>query len=172
MRAPEKQRADRVERRSRLRSLLGDTRGAVMSEAIIMLPALILIWGIIIYIHFGFRDAQRNQATLRDDAWTHAYGGCNSSAPAPTQLDDGGQFDGESAGGMSGLSGVLEWVTTSLFLVDEFGASREVTVERPNSLGGGTHTLSWGYLILCNEDQRGDDETPWYESLLDFFSGA
>jgi hypothetical protein len=155
------------------RELLTGKKGAVMGEAVIMLPALILIWSIILYIHFGFRDAQRNQVTLRDEAWVHAYGGCNSTANDPTVIDDGGQFDGESAGGgMGDLAGVLRLLTTTLFMIDEFGANREVSVTRPNQLGGGTRTMSWGMLMLCNEDQRGDDETPWYEAVLDFFGGV
>jgi len=174
MRSP--QHAVRVEGAGRskrgLRELIGGQKGAVMGEAVIMLPALILIWSIILYIHFGFRDAQRNQVTLRDDAWTHAYGGCNSTVASPTVLDDGGQFDGESSGGISGIGEAMRWFTTTLFMLDEFGASREVTVSRPNQLGGGERTMSWGMLMLCNEDQRGDDETPWYEAVLDFFGGV
>ena len=148
--------------------LLGDTRGAAMGEAVIMLPALILIWSITLYIHFGFRDAQRNQVTLRSDAWTHGFGGCNSSPAAPTQIDDGGQFDGESSGGISGLGDALRFLAGTLFMIDEFGASREVTISRPESLGGGERTMSWGMLMLCNEDQPGDDFVPWEDMLFSF----
>lgn len=135
-----------------LAALLSDRRGAAMGEAVIMLPVLILVWSCILYVHFGFRDAQRNQVTLREAAWTHGFGGCHSSPAAPTVIDDGGQFDGESAGGIGGLAEALQWLTTSLFMIDEFGASREVTIARPQQLGGGDRTMSWGMLMLCNED--------------------
>ena len=107
-RRPE-QRVEGIEgaRKRGLRELVRGTRGAVMGEAVIMLPVLILIWSIILYIHFGFRDAQRNQVTLREQAWTHAYGGCNSDATdGSTNIDDGGQFDGESDSGAGGLASV------------------------------------------------------------------
>jgi hypothetical protein len=165
--------APRVEGRrpSRWRALLRDEKGAVMAEAIIMLPALILIWGIILYIHFAFRDAQRNLATLRDDAWTHAFTGCTTSPAAPTEIAEGGEFDGDSrSGGIDGLGDALRWVSTSLFMIDEFGARREATVARPESLGGGTRSLRWEMLILCNEQEAGDPSL--LESIFDFFSGA
>jgi hypothetical protein len=157
-------------RRRRWR-LLHDEQGAAMTEAVILLPALILIWGIIIYIHFGFRDQQRNIATIRSDAWSHAFGGCNTTATSPTQFVDAGDFDGESSGGISGLSDALRFITSTLFMIEEFGARRQVSIARPSSLGGGSKNLDWGLLMLCNEDQRGDDEVPWYEMLfdLDFF---
>lgn len=168
MRTPENT-TERVEgaRRRGWRDLVRGQRGAVMGEAVIMLPVLILIWSIILYIHFGFRDAQRNQVTLRESAWTHAYGGCNSTpSDRSTTIDSGAQFDGESAGGISGLASVLTYVSSNLFRIEEFGARREVSVSRPNQLGGGTHTMSWGFLCLCNEDQSGDDGLP---DLLSYF---
>lgn len=170
MRKPELS-IDRVEGAPRrgLRELVRGKRGAVMGEAVIMLPVLILIWSIILYIHFGFRDAQRNQVTLRDEGWVHAYGGCNSDASdSATVIDDGGQFDGQGDGGVMGdIAGVIRLIASTVFRIDEFGASREVSISRPNQLGGGTRTMNWGFLCLCNEDQRGDDETPWYEMLFD-----
>lgn len=160
MRAPE--RAQQVERpRGPLRRLLGDQKGAAMAEAVIMLPAMILIWGIILYIHFGFRDAQRNMATLRDDAWTHAFGGCTTSHGAPTEIAPNGAFDGESRGGISGLGDALRWVSSNLFFIDEFGARRRLDIARPRSLGGGTKTLEWELLMLCNEQQRDDSDPLW-----------
>lgn len=167
------ERSERLEgARRRRRSLLRDTGGAAMTEAVIMLPVLIVIWGIVLYIHFGFRDAQRNMATLRDHAWSHAYTGCNTTAPSPTILEEGMEFDGETSGGISGLGSALRWVANNLFFIDEFGGRRDVSIARPESLGGGSRTLRWELLLVCNEDQRGDDETPWYEALFDFFSGA
>ena len=157
----------RVERAgSRLRRLLGDEQGAAMAEAVIMLPAIILIWGIILYIHFGFRDAQRNMATLRDHAWSHAFAACQTSVSAPTEIADGGSFDGESRGGISGLSTALRFVTSTLFQIDEFGARRARDIERPQSLGGGTRRLEWEMLMLCNEPQR-DDQDPIWEIWAD-----
>lgn len=152
--------------KARLRALLGDQQGAAMAEAVIMLPALILIWGIILYIHFGFRDAQRNMATLRDHAWSHAVGNCHTTPTAPTEFADEGQFDGESRGGISGLSDALRFVTSTLFQIDEFGARRQRDIERPRSLGGGTRTLEWELLMLCNEQQR-DDQDPMWEIWAD-----
>lgn len=149
-----------------LRRLLRDTEGAAMAEAVIMLPALILIWGIILYIHFGFRDAQRNMATLRDETWTHALAACSTSPTDPTEFADNGDFDGESRGGISGLSGALRFLTTNLFFIDEFGSRRARDIERPESLGGGTRRLEWELLMLCNEEQR-DDEDPLWEIWAD-----
>ena len=126
-----------------------------------MLPVLILIWGIILYIHFGFRDAQRNMATVRDHAWTHAYGNCTTSPTAPTEFADNGEFDGESRGGISGLGDALRFLSTTLFMIDEFGARRSTEIARPESLGGGTRTLEWELLMLCNEQQREDEDPLW-----------
>lgn len=164
---PAPERAHQVERpRGRLRRLLGDQKGAAMAEAVIMLPAMILIWGIVLYLHFGFRDAQRNMATVRDHAWSHALGNCHTTPPAPTEFADEGQFDGESRGGISGLSDALRFVTSTLFQIDEFGARRSREIERPRSLGGGTRTLEWELLMLCNEQQR-DDQDPFWEIWAD-----
>jgi hypothetical protein len=143
-----------------------------MAEATIMLPVLILIWAIILYVHFAHRDQFRNLATLRNDAWSHAFGGCNSSPTDPTQFFEGDQFDGDGANNLGGAAEFMRVITSTLFMIDEFGAGRQVTVGRPRQLGGGTRDLRWDMLMLCNEDQRGDDQTPWYEMLFDFFSGA
>ncbi|MDQ3031906.1 MAG: hypothetical protein M3Y87_05765 [Myxococcota bacterium] len=141
--------------------LLRDQRGAVMAEAVIMLPVLILIWGIIMYIHLSFRDAQRNMATLRSDAWTHAFASCTSTAAAPTELTDAGIFDGESRSDISGLASALRFMSTSLFMIDEMGARRTSEIQRPETLGGGTRILQWELLMLCNERQREDADPLW-----------
>lgn len=152
-------------RRPRWR-LLHDQRGAVMTEAVIMLPVLILIWGIILYLHLAFRDAQRNMSTLRSDAWSHAYASCTSTPAAPTELADGGDFDGEDSADMGGLASALRFVSSTLFMIDEFGARRTSEIDRPQTLGGGTRTLEWELLMLCNEQQR-DDEDPLWEIWAD-----
>ncbi|AKF09449.1 TadE/TadG family type IV pilus assembly protein [Sandaracinus amylolyticus] len=159
-------RVEGSKRASFARRLLGDQQGAAMAEAVIILPAIILIWGIILYIHFGFRDAQRNMATLRDHAWSHAFSACKTSVSSPTEIAEGGTFDGESSGGISGLSTALRFVTSTLFQIDEFGARRAREIARPQSLGGGTRRLEWEMLILCNEEQR-DDQDPLWEIWAD-----
>jgi hypothetical protein len=163
--------AKQVEGASRgWRALFGDEQGAVMAEATIMLPVLILIWGIILYIHFGFRDAHRNLATIRDHAWVHAFSGCNSSLPAPSEITAGGSFDGEarSGGRISGLASALRSLATTLFRIEEFSARRQTTFGRPQSLGGGAHAVVWQLRSLCNEDQPGNDDIPFWAELVSF----
>jgi len=156
--------------RRRWRELLAEDEGAVMAEAVIMMPVLILIWAIILYIHFSFRDAQRNMATMRNDAWVHGFGGCNSTPTSGTNITDASGYDGDGGGSLAGVMTMIQDILSAVFQIDEFGADREVSVTRPNQLGGGTHELRWDIRMLCNEDQRGDDDTPWYEKLFDFFS--
>jgi hypothetical protein len=161
--------AKQVERASRgWRAIFSDEGGAVMAEAAIMLPVLIAIWGLILYIHFGFRDAERNLVTLRDHTWVHAFSGCNSSLPAPSRVVEGGSFDGESSGGIGGLASALRSLATTLFQIEEFGTQRDTTFARPRSIGGGTRTVSWQMRALCNEDQPGDDDIPFIFELMSF----
>ncbi len=148
--------------RGRVRGLIEDRHGAVMTEAVLMLPVMILIWGIILYIHTGFREAQGNIAAVRSEAWVHGFGACNSSATSPAEFADVGAFDGESSsGGGMDLGSALRFVSSTLFMLDEFKASRTRDVTRPTSLGGDTHTLRWELMMLCNEPTRPDQDPLW-----------
>lgn len=152
--------------RRALSKLLRDEHGAVMAEAVIMLPAFIVIWASILYIHFAFRDAQRNVATVRDHTWSHALSSCTTSAPAPTELATDGMFDGEGSGGIIGLEQALKYLPSRQFFIDEFGSRRVFDIHRPTLLGGGSRAVDWKMLMLCNERQR-DDRDPLWEIWAD-----
>ncbi len=137
-----------------------------MAEAVIMLPVFILIWAILLYIHFAFRDAQRNIATVRDHTWAHALNSCSTTAPAPTELETNETFDGASSGDIGGLEAAVKYLPSQQFFIDEFSARRSLQISRPTALGGGSRTLEWKLLMLCNERQR-DDEDPLWEVWAD-----
>jgi hypothetical protein len=141
--------------------LAGDDKGAVMAEAAIMLPVFILIWASILYIHFAFRDAQRNIATLRDHTWSYALNSCTTTAPAPTELSTDGTLDGSSTGSVGGLEQALKYLPSAQFFIDEFSSRRSLQISRPTMLGGGSRTLEWKLMMLCNERQRDDDDPLW-----------
>ena len=55
-----------------LRALLRDERGSVMTEAVVMLPFFVLVWGCIIYVSQLYEKGIETQAVARECAWRHA----------------------------------------------------------------------------------------------------
>jgi hypothetical protein len=69
------------------------------------------------------------------------------------------------------VSAILMFLVGEGFRIEQFNALREIAVNRPNALGGGVNEVNWQLRMLCNEDQPGDDDVPWYQMLgeLNFF---
>ena len=155
----------RVARLPLLRRLAGHDEGAVLAEAVIMLPVLILLWAIIIYLHMAFRGGMMNLAQARDHAWSHAVSACEWSAPSPTEISPSDTVDGEDS-----MSSPLSFILMSGFIpgfqIDEKYTQRRDSLERPRHIGGGTKTYEWHLYLLCNEPQRDPGDTPFWEAWL------
>ncbi len=146
------------------RALLRDERGSVMTEAVIMLPFFILVWGCIIYVSQLYEKGIETQAVARECAWRHAKDNCEgetrcsiasaldvSSDYGPT--DDGSISDAEGSGGPGFLG---DGFLTNILFGSDITATAQDTTPKPEVIGGGDAQLTGKMGLACNEKPRGD----------------
>lgn len=151
-------------RRRSLRDLLRDERGSVMTEAVVMLPFFILVWGCIIYVSQLYEKGIETQATARECAWRHAKDNCerDSRCAIAGGLDlshDYGEGDGsaiESAEGSGGLGFLGDGFLTNILFGADITATAESTTRKPELIGGGDAQIVGKMGLACNEKPRGN----------------
>lgn len=143
---------------SRRLGLLADEQGTAMTETAIMLPALILIWGGILYAFTLANSIITMNAQLRRDAWTYAYSGCEGDQPSESDFSES-SFDG--GGDIPDLP-ILSTLMNLAF--DENYSNRQGSTTAPTVIGGATNEFSTQQLWMCNEDRSG-----W--SIIDLAGG-
>lgn len=140
---------------------LGD-QGAATTEAVIMLPFFILIWGGLLWIVQAYNAKIRAGILARDCGWTYAQSGCDEVPPqcSETPVDIGAADGGDSSTrseltsaldstGIPILGGLISGIFGNLQL-----ATRYYDVSRPRVVGGGQFRATGQFAILCNERPR------------------
>jgi hypothetical protein len=150
-------------RRRSWRELLRDEGGSVITEATIMLPFFILVWGCIMYVSQLYEKGIETQAVARECAWRHAKDNCEGETRCSIEegLDvtrDYGSGDGSAIDGAEGSSGVgflgSGFLTDILFGKD-ITATAEDTTPKPELIGGGDAQIRGRMGLACNEKPRG-----------------
>lgn len=151
-------------RRRSWRELLRDQRGSVVTEATIMLPFFILLWGCIMYVSQLYEKGIETQAVARECAWRHAKDNCEGDTRCSITdgLDlsrdygsgDASAIDGaESTGGLGFLGD--GFLTNILFGKDATATAQDST-PKPELIGGGDASVEGKMGLACNEKPRGD----------------
>lgn len=154
--------------------LIRDTRGAVMAEAIIMLPFFVIVFAALYYLHGAYSEKLDRSVAARGCAWTHASAGCQDDLPpictaAGADVDDKGgvfdQFGGVAEwgdgndrvtgflpeGAASGIAEMSGLTNALLGIGDGISVQTRGEVDRPSLFGGGRARVGSRYSVLCNE---------------------
>ena len=131
---------------SRRFRLLSDEKGTAMTETAIMLPALILIWGGILYAFTLAQQIVQMHVAVRRDAWTYAYSGCNDEPDGETAISEESYRDGAPDTDTGTPFGNI----MNLF-IDQFHANRNGEATAPSVIGGHTNAYHSDITWLCNE---------------------
>lgn len=167
---------------NKLQELLRDKRGAAMAEGVIVLPFFIIVLAAIIYFHRAYATKISMNTKARSCAWSYAVNGCQKPLPdgCPVSTVGGESKEVTDVFGMdfknnfgteesekvirdiekqkSALDSTLHGVNlvglTILGLSEGIKTSPSQAVQKPSILGGGTHTISGDYSVMCNERNR------------------
>jgi hypothetical protein len=148
---------------------LRDERGHATSEAVIMLPFFIMVWGCIIWASQSFENEIDLAAKTREHTWQHAMNDCRGATGADTQVTD--YSGGGISGGIESVFSLIDQVA-GLFAVmedwpgltfDEHQYVREDVVTAPNVAGGNNRETYYRTVLMCNEvhDTPDIEETAW-----------
>lgn len=157
-------RKTRVRGRS-FRELLRDQGGSVMTEAVIMLPFFIIVWGCVIYVQQLYTKGIQTQAVARECAWRHAKDNCEgdtrcSIEPGLDPSRDYGSGDSSAIdaaeGSSSGLGFLGDGFLTNILFGADITASATGSTRKPEVIGGGDANLTGRMGLACNEKPRGD----------------
>jgi hypothetical protein len=144
-------------------ALLRDQAGSVMTEAVIMLPFFILVWGCIIYVSQLYEKGIETQAVARECAWRHAKDNCEGEESARCSigpgLDVGRDYgEGDSSGidaAESELGFLGDGFLTNLLFGRDITATATDTTRKPEVIGGGDAEIEQKMGLACNEKPRG-----------------
>lgn len=153
-----------------------DIRGGVYAEAVIMLPALILLFAGLLYVQNAYVERQARLVAARSCAWRYANDGCEGDPPEGCSLagatdmgDQGGTRQGDSADDMGGVLSSPGSDPSALDRLTEFPVLGEVfqtvfgkavaiqsttEVARPEVLGGEKQAIAGDYYVMCNDRNK------------------
>ncbi len=144
-----------------------DERGGAFAEAVIVLPAFILVWTLIIFVRNGYENAANAGVQVRRAAWAHSQSGCEGD-PDVTQ-DEGTLWTGAVGSAASLLEAGSGWVdivhyqplvlTKAGMLLNPPGLntySVSDTVGRPAALGG---SARYGHEFALTCDEKPSDHS-------------
>ena len=138
--------------RRTFRELLRDVRGSATSEAVIMLPFFVIVWGCVIFVSHKYERAVEVQAISRQCAWRYAKDNCtgdtrcdlaegadmaDTSMAQANGYDAEGEISGASSSGGWGMIGTV----VDLLSGKEYTATYRGSVDKPEVIGGGSATL-------------------------------
>lgn len=168
-------------RKNTLRALLYDKRGAAMVEGVIVLPLFVIVLAAVIYFHRAYATKISLGVKARSCAWQYSVNGCTrKSLPEGCPVSEiGAPSDSGTAFGDNFMEAMTNKDKEMATEVDEgrskldtvLGGANEVSlmvlqlsegivakpsgsVQKPSILGGGTHSLSANYSVMCNERRR------------------
>ncbi|MEM9192247.1 MAG: hypothetical protein AAGF12_23945 [Myxococcota bacterium] len=148
-------------------SIIRDEQGAMFAEAVITLPAFILVWTLILFVRNGYENAANASRSVRQQSWTHSLSYCDGGVD--DDVDDSSRAIAPIAGTVLAASSILPEVSTLVryqplmltrFNKLRFGISgndyqKEGTISRPAVLGG---DAAYGHSLMslaCDEEPDG-----------------
>lgn len=150
-----------------LKRFHGDERGGAFAEAVIVLPAFILVWSLIIFVRNGYENAANAGVQVRRAAWAHSLSGCEGDAGVSTS--EGILWAGAVGSAKALLEGGAGWADIVLYqplVLTEAGMflnppglnaySTSDTVDRPAALGG---SARYGHQMALTCDEQPSDYT-------------
>ncbi len=157
-----------------MKRLLGDTRGAVMAEGVIVLPFFVILLASIIYFHRAYATKISVNSKARSCAWSYAIDGCRKSSLPDgcpigeiggsktlekvfdVGIEDGSNEDvlRETSAFGDALSGVNTVGLTLIGLDEGIVATPGQPVTIPSILGGGSRKIAGNYSVMCNEREK------------------
>jgi len=138
-------------------------------ESIIVLPALIIVFGLILFVNNGYTKAATAGTQTRGAGWTNTMASCaTDSVASPTQKEDLGSWGISSLGGIAslatGIAGIVSdqplvvspvtAFTIGSFKINRRNYKQSATVNRARSIGG---TARYGHRIALTCDENMDD---------------
>ena len=144
-----------------LRDLLRCTLGSASTEAVVMLPFFIIVWGCIIFVSNRYERAVDISQDARKCAWQHVMSACENDVECP--IADGANladadFPGAASGYLDDMGASLpfvDWMFEGLFGKD-ITAGADTSVTAPEVAGGGSRRVAGAMALTCNEKPRGD----------------
>lgn len=141
---------------SACRRLLRSSEGAIYIESVVMLPFLMLLFGLVLYVHRDFSARHDASSRARQCAWAYAARGCSGPLPEgcrETGRRSSGELDdGSSTSVLATLSAIPlvgGFVDAFFGRIQTVASHREVA--RPRVIGGGTLRVGATYTTICNE---------------------
>jgi len=163
--------AKRLSAKRRAKRLSGKRRakrlsGTAYMESLIVLPALILVFGLVMFVRQGYTKAGIAASQTRQHGWTHVMSSCTSSSvPTPTHMDAGSNWSFAAiaaiAGSLRSAATIIrnqpmavasgQALTIGSFYIERHEFSQSATFSRPGAIGG---TAKYGHRIAltCDED--------------------
>jgi len=140
--------------------------GTAYIEGIIVIPAMILVFSLILFVREGYTKAENAAEQTRRAGWSNVMASCTSdSVDAPTRMDDSTQWRFSELAGLlsvvSSASTIVRYqpsailsgpaVTIGTMHVDHRRFTQSATFGRPAAIGG---TARYGHKIslTCDED--------------------
>jgi len=163
---------ERTKRRGCWRALVRDTRGSAMTEGVIILPFLIIVFGCIYWVHARYMKRIQVGIEARACAWAYVNNACEGDPPAGCKIDPGATMtndDFTAELGESGTSaieelrnavGILGPVLDAVFGRD-ITTTVQAEVPRPQVIGGGSRKVIAQYALVCNEKRRDLLDVVW-----------
>ena len=136
--------------------LTSRSEGAVMVEAVIVMPVFILVFSGLVALHHGWQTGLRSRGQARQRAYaisvSKSCGGHNVSADL---LGMGSESDSVLAGIMDKALGLLDAVTGGTpFDFSHVRAEGKSTVSSvPRIFGGPSFTARSAEILICNEEK-------------------
>ncbi|MGB0680459.1 MAG: hypothetical protein ACPGUV_12425 [Polyangiales bacterium] len=146
-----------------MQRLWQDQRGTAMTEALLVIPVLLLVWWGLFFMNGWYSQRQQARLEARRCAWLYAEAGCREVPPGC----EGSVHKGGSTGAAAAQSGAVErdliekvqrikglgFIAESVFGTSTI-ARKAVQQKRPAYLGGGERRGSEHIDLLCNEPER------------------
>lgn len=166
-----------------LSQLLHDKRGAAMVEGVIVLPLFVIVLAAVIYFHRAYASKIDMGVKARSCAWSYAANGCQKKdLPKGCPVSEIGdrpksvsglfgadfkesfgldesekvvqELDAQHGALDSALQGANAIGLGVLQLSEGIKVTPSTSFGKPSILGGGTHSISGDYSVMCNERNR------------------
>jgi hypothetical protein len=144
-------------------SLFRDTRGAAMTETVIMIPVFILIWACIIYIYQAYEKKIDLMQHVRADAWHYATNACEGDRGSTTIRTSDYDIDG--------IVGTVFRILGSAYYrgpLRELEAEDADSIDEPEMVGDDTVHLDYEVHLMCNEEPQELGDIIHYEAWAIF----
>ncbi len=138
-------------------ALLRDKQGAAYTEAAIMLPLFILVWGCVMFVHSGFMHAIDQGSHARQATWAEVMENCEGGGGEDATDPFLGPV-GDILLRIDRLIGMIPFLGDYWpgMVVEERKFTNTTSVTQPGVLGGGTATAGHHLILSCNERPRPD----------------